>query len=69
MKLLWKAVNYNFKVQLREAEILKSCYFLENSKKNNPALDIGKYGKENAKNGLSQFDQYQMEKYEKLSLT
>ncbi|RVT74472.1 carboxypeptidase-like regulatory domain-containing protein [Flavobacterium sufflavum] len=64
-----KAVNYNFKVQLKEVEVLKEVviYTGKTSKKNNPALDIlRKIWERKRKNGLYQFDQYQMEKYEKV---
>lgn len=64
-----KAVNYNFKVLLKEVEELKEVviYTGKTSKKNNPALDIlRKIWERKRKNGLYQFDQYQMEKYEKV---
>jgi hypothetical protein len=64
-----KAVSYNFKVLLREVEQLKEVviYSGKTSKKNNPALDIlRKIWERKRKNGLYQFDQYQMEKYEKV---
>ena len=64
-----KAVSYNFKVSLREIEQLKEVviYSGKTSKKNNPALDIlRKIWERKRKNGLYQFDQYQMEKYEKV---
>lgn len=66
---LEKAVNYNFKVILKDAEELKEVviYTGKTSKKNNPALDIlRKIWERKRKNGLYQFDQYQMEKYEKV---
>ncbi|HTG65251.1 MAG TPA: carboxypeptidase-like regulatory domain-containing protein, partial [Flavobacterium sp.] len=66
---LEKAVNYNFKVQLKEPEVLKEVviYTGKTSKKNNPALDIlRKIWERKRKNGLYMFDQYQMEKYEKV---
>jgi len=64
-----KAVSYNFKISLREIEQLKEVviYSGKTSKKNNPALDIlRKIWERKRKNGLYQFDQYQMEKYEKV---
>jgi hypothetical protein len=66
---LTKAVNYDFKIQLKEAESLKEVviYSGKTSKKNNPALDIlRKIWERKRKNGLSLFNQYQMEKYEKV---
>jgi hypothetical protein len=66
---LEKAVNYNFRIQLNEAQSLKEVVIFtgKTSKKNNPALDIlRKIWERKRKNGLSQFDQYQMEKYEKV---
>ncbi len=66
---LVKAVNYNFKVVLKDAEELKEVviYTGKTSKKNNPALDIlRKIWERKRKNGLYMFDQYQMEKYEKV---
>jgi hypothetical protein len=66
---LEKAVNYNFRIQLNEAENLKEVVIFtgKTSKKDNPALDIlRKIWERKRKNGLSQFDQYQMEKYEKI---
>lgn len=66
---LEKSVNYNFKVQLNDIEALKEVviYTGKTSKKNNPALDIlRKIWERKRKNGLYQFDYYQMEKYEKV---
>ncbi|HTG66269.1 MAG TPA: DUF5686 family protein [Flavobacterium sp.] len=66
---LEKAVNYNFKIVLKDAEELKEVvvYTGKTSKKNNPALDIlRKIWERKRKNGLYMFDQYQMEKYEKV---
>lgn len=66
---LEKLVNYNFKIQLSEAESLKEVVVFtgKTSKKNNPALDIlRKIWERKRKNGLYMFDQYQMEKYEKV---
>lgn len=67
--LLENAVVYNLKVVLSEAETLKEVVVFrgKTSKKNNPALDIlRKIWERKRKNGLYQFDQYQMEKYEKV---
>jgi len=67
--VLEKAVNYNFVIKLNEIQSLKEIviYTGKTSKKNNPALDIlRKIWKKKRKNGLHLFDQYQMEKYEKL---
>lgn len=64
-----KPVNYNFKIQLSEAETLNEVVVFagKTSKKNNPALDIlRKIWERKRKNGLYLFDQYQMEKYEKV---
>ncbi|RTY75978.1 carboxypeptidase-like regulatory domain-containing protein [Flavobacterium sp. GSP27] len=64
-----KPVNYNFKIQLNEAESLNEVVVFagKTSKKDNPALDIlRKIWERKRKNGLYQFDQYQMEKYEKI---
>ncbi|MBA0884611.1 DUF5686 and carboxypeptidase-like regulatory domain-containing protein [Flavobacterium undicola] len=66
---LEKTVNYNFKVLLKEVEVLKEVviYTGKTSKKKNPALDIlRKIWERKRKNGLYLFDQYQMEKYEKV---
>ncbi len=64
-----KAVNYDFVIELKEMETLKEVviYTGKTSKKNNPALDIlRKIWEKKRKNGLHLFDQYQMEKYEKV---
>ena len=64
-----KTVNYNFKIQLNEAESLKEVIIFagKTSKKDNPALEIlRKIWERKRKNGLYMFDQYQMEKYEKI---
>ncbi|MFE3847332.1 DUF5686 family protein [Flavobacterium sp. LB3P45] len=64
-----KPVNYNFRIQLNEAESLKEVVIFsgKTSKKNNPALDIlRKIWEHKRKNGLNLFAQYQMEKYEKV---
>ena len=66
---LEKTINYNFKVQLNEAQTLNEVVVFagKTSKKNNPALDIlRKIWERKRKNGLNQFNQYQMEKYEKI---
>ena len=67
--VLTKAVNYDFKIQLSAIETLKEVVIFKGktSKKNNPALDIlRKIWERRRKNGLKMFDQYQMEKYEKV---
>ena len=64
-----KAVNYDFKIVLSEGQKLKEViiYTGKTSKKNNPALDIlRKIWERKRKNGLNMFNQYQMEKYEKV---
>lgn len=64
-----KSVNYNITVQLAEIISLNEVvvYRGKTSKKNNPALDIlRKIWERRRKNGLHLFDQYQMEKYEKI---
>lgn len=66
---LTKSVNYNFKVQLSDGQQLTEVviYTGKTSKKNNPALDIlRKIWERKRKNGLRMFNQYQMEKYEKV---
>ena len=66
---LQKAVNYNMKIQLNEAESLNEVVVFagKTSKKNNPALDIlRKIWAKKRQNGLYLFNQYQMEKYEKI---
>ncbi|PKB17165.1 DUF5686 and carboxypeptidase-like regulatory domain-containing protein [Flavobacterium sp. 5] len=66
---LTKTVNYNFTIELSEQQALKEVVIFagKTSKKNNPALDIlRKIWEKKRKNGLYQFDQYQMEKYEKV---
>ncbi|MFM9825992.1 DUF5686 family protein [Flavobacterium sp.] len=66
---LEKLVNYNFVIQLNEVENLKEVVVFsgKTSKKKNPALDIlRKIWERKRKNGLRLFDQYQMEKYEKV---
>ncbi|UQD55936.1 DUF5686 and carboxypeptidase-like regulatory domain-containing protein [Flavobacterium sp. K5-23] len=66
---LEKAVNYNLRIQIKEAESLKEVVIFmgKTSKKNNPALDIlRKIWERKRKNGLYLFDHYQMEKYEKV---
>ncbi len=64
-----KAVNYNFKIVLFEEQVLNEVviYTGKTSKKNNPALDIlRKIWERKRKNGLYLFNQYQMQKYEKV---
>lgn len=64
-----ESVTYNFRVQLKEMEALKEVVIFtgKTSKKNNPALEIlRKIWERKRKNGLFQFNQYQMEKYEKV---
>lgn len=66
---LEKAVNYDFKIVLGEAEALNEVVIFtgKTSKKNNPAIDIlRKIWERKRKNGLYQFNQYQMQKYEKV---
>ncbi|NRS88973.1 hypothetical protein HNQ02_001893 [Flavobacterium sp. 7E] len=66
---LLQAVSYNLKVKLGETETLNEVVIFtgKTSKKDNPALDIlRKIWERKRKNGLYQFDQYQMEKYEKV---
>ncbi|QBN18868.1 DUF5686 and carboxypeptidase-like regulatory domain-containing protein [Flavobacterium nackdongense] len=66
---LEKAINYKLKIQLKEIQTLNEVvvYRGKTSKKNNPALDIlRKIWERRRKNGLHLFDQYQMEKYEKI---
>ncbi len=66
---LLKPVTYNLRVQLGDGEQLQEVviYAGKTSKKNNPALDIlRKIWARKRKNGLRIFDQYQMEKYEKI---
>jgi hypothetical protein len=66
---LEKAVNYNLRIKLNEAENLKEVVIFtgKTSKKDNPALEIlRKIWERKRKNGLSQFDQYEMKKYEKV---
>jgi len=66
---LEKLVTYNMKIQLNGIESLNEVviYTGKTSKKNNPALDIlRKIWERKRKNGLFLFDQYQLEKYEKV---
>lgn len=66
---LTKSVNYNFKIQLSDGQQLNEVVIFtgKTSKKNNPALDIlRKIWERKRKNGLRIFNQYQMEKYEKV---
>jgi hypothetical protein len=64
-----KAVTYNMKIVLPAGEELNEVkiYSGKMSKKNNPAIDIlRKIWARKHKNGLHMFNQYQMEKYEKV---
>ena len=66
---LTKSVTYDLKVILRTDEQLKEVriYAGKMSKKNNPAIDIlRKIWARKRKNGLRMFNQYSMEKYEKV---
>ena len=66
---LEKAVTYNMKVILASGEELAEVkiYSAKTSKKNNPAIDIlRKIWERKRKNGLRQFKQYEMGKYEKI---
>lgn len=66
---LEKAVNYNMVITLADGEELSEVkiYTGKVSKKNNPAIDIlRKIWARKRKNGLRQFNQYEMEKYEKV---
>lgn len=66
---LAKAVNYNMKVSFAAANVLQEVkiYSGKTSKKNNPALDIlRKIWERKRRNGLHLFNQYQMNKYEKV---
>jgi len=61
--VLPKAVNYDFKIKISDGEKLKEVVIFtgKTSKKNNPALDIlRKIWERKRKNGLRQFNQYQM---------
>ncbi len=67
--VLPKAVNYDFKIKISDGVKLQEVVIFsgKTSKKNNPALDIlRKIWERKRKNGLRQFNQYQMEKYEKV---
>jgi len=67
--VLPKAVNYDFKIQISDGVKLQEVVIFsgKTSKKSNPALDIlREIWKRKRKNGLRQFNQYQMEKYEKV---
>lgn len=66
---LTKAVLYDFKITLKEAQALNEVVIFtgKTSKKNNPALDIlRKIWARKRKNGLYMFDRYKMDKYEKV---
>ncbi|HEX8575943.1 MAG TPA: DUF5686 family protein, partial [Flavobacterium sp.] len=67
--ILDKAVNYNMVVTLASGQELNEVKIFAGkvSKKNNPAIDIlRKIWARKRKNGLRQFKQYEMEKYEKV---
>ena len=67
--VLAKAVNYDMKISFAGANTLDEVKIFsgKTSKKNNPALDIlRKIWERKRKNGLYQFNQYQMNKYEKV---
>ncbi|WP_300567901.1 DUF5686 family protein [Flavobacterium sp.] len=67
--ILDKAVNYNMKIAFDGGNTLEEVKIFagKTSKKNNPALDIlRKIWERKRKNGLNQFQQYQMNKYEKV---
>ncbi|MGH2665786.1 MAG: DUF5686 family protein [Flavobacterium sp.] len=66
---LSKSVNYNMKISFAAANVLQEVkiYSGKTSKKNNPALDIlRKIWERKRRNGLHLFNQYQMNKYEKV---
>ena len=66
---LEKLVTYNMNIKLNGIESLNEVVIFtgKTSKKNNPALDIlRKIWERKRKNGLYLFDQYQLEKYEKV---
>jgi hypothetical protein len=66
---LTKQVNYNFTIKIKEIQNLKEVVIFsgKTSKKNNPAIDIlRKIWERKRKNGLYIFNQYQMDKYEKV---
>jgi hypothetical protein len=67
--VLTKAVNYNLTVKISDGVKLNEVVIFtgKTSKKNNPALDIlRKIWERKRKNGLYQFNQYHMKKYEKV---
>ena len=67
--VLTKAVSLNLTIKISDAEKLNEVVIFtgKTSKKNNPALDIlRKIWERKRKNGLYQFSQYQMKKYEKV---
>ena len=66
---LTKSVNYNLKIAFGSANALAEVKIFagKTSKKNNPALDIlRKIWERKRKNGLNMFNQYQLNKYEKV---
>ncbi len=67
--VLTKAVNYGMKISFAAANTLEEVKIFsgKTSKKNNPALDIlRKIWEKKRKNGLYKFNQYQLNKYEKV---
>jgi hypothetical protein len=67
--ILNKAVNYDMVITLESGQELNEVKIFAGkiSKKNNPAIDIlRKIWARKRKNGLRQFKQYEMEKYEKV---
>ena len=66
---LTKAVTYDLRIVLTEGEQLNEVVIFagKTSKKNNPAIDIlRKIWERKRQNGLNMFDQYQVDKYEKV---
>lgn len=64
-----KSVNYDFKIVMKESTAIKEVvvYSGKTSKKDNPALEIlRKIWARKRKNGLYMFDQYKIDKYEKV---
>lgn len=61
--------NYDFKFKLEPDNVIETVKIVsgKQSKKNNPAIDIlRKIWERKRKNGLYMFDQYQIDKYEKI---
>src|SRR5690606_3326653 len=66
---LTQSTTLNLKIVLKGDNMLSAVqiYGGKTSKKNNPAIDIlRKIWERKRKNGLYMFDQYEMEKYEKI---